>query len=95
MTRNVLTLVAAIAFAVLVLKVLAYSSRRFEARPFVSAAMYGLILVVSGTVVGSFATAVGASQWAVVGCLAIVCGSLAGRVVIDGISSQAKLRRGE
>lgn len=92
MIRDVLTLLAALVFAVGVLKIYSYSSQHFERRPLVNGGMYGLILLMSGTIAGSFAAAAGASQWAIIGCLVIVCGALAARVVIDGHASQARLR---
>jgi len=96
MTRNVVALLVSVISTFAAARLLLLCGKRLKGKPIPFGATYGLVLLGLATAAGSFAAAIDASQWAIVGCLTIACGgvtlgflaSLAGRPAVGSADHQ-------
>lgn len=93
MTLNIVSLVASVVCALAAAKLISIFAKRFQGKPIPFGIAYALVLLVSGIAVGSLAAAIGASQWAILGCLAIVCGGVTLGFLIPALAVQTQLRK--
>lgn len=93
MTLNILSLIIAALWALAAVKLLSMFGEQIKGRAIPFGVAFGLILLISGTAIGSFAAGIGASEWAILGSLAIACGGVTLGFLIPALSVQAELRK--
>ena len=93
MTRNVVALLVSVVLTLVAVKLLLFCGNRLKGKPIPFGATYGLVLLGSATMVGSFAASIDASQWAILSCLTIACGGVTLGFLVPALSMQAQLRR--
>lgn len=93
MTRNIVSLVVSVVGTFAALKLLSLVGKRLTGKPIPFGATYALVLLGLATTASSFAAAIGASQWAILGCLVVACGGVTLGFLVPALSVQAQLRR--